>query len=567
MKRLLIGLLVFLGFLLLQGLAGWIAPVDATKGKRGFPGSLVYTHSIGHWSEAARDTIAWHDVVVTFDRPEMYRELRDRRSRIGGERDLRFIYAWQPQWAVYDESDWWHADTTWSPLRLIGFYAQQNDWWLYNTRGERIRDYGGSDFWTFLNWTRHCPVGTYGTSKGLRASEWIAEVVLPWLLLHRFGEPGIGEPWSWDNYEGAAQNALILEVFSDCLGTVSREVLCDADPNRDGIAEGTCRSCSEDGNQPYDLLTRMENFSFWRDFGPFVNEHPEMVVLVNDGSNYGDPMWRFQLSGMKMENFMASSRHMDWWDWFYGSNGIGYYFQEQAFGRPGLPDRLQGWDVAWITAYHDPRYPNSTPRRVRLATGTALLGGQGMAQVTHQGQGGTGRLFYWPRVWDMDLGQPSGEFQKELHGQDTLYTRGYRYGLVEVNPNAQPRNGIGSLDARFTYWCDGQHFTVRSWWRFVWPQWYGLRNLPDVETVYHLRASPDSITAETWDAARQVMRPVTIGGAATVEEATERVWKDLRRGGLIVVGEGTTYLGLRAQVLGRWSPVIETVKVEAGRPW
>ena len=172
-------------------------------------------------------------------RPRLHGPADDDPELRGRNPEQRYLWQIMPQYATSSTGDdpWWMPDTTWSPKRLLMLYAKKNDWYLRDINGEIVTD--GSHL--LVNWTRYCPVGTYGAAKGLRASQWIASVALPAIALSGRGMP----VWAWDSRD--SYNGYMFEILADCLGSYGWQNYQYADPDRDGTAEGVYRTCCPTG--------------------------------------------------------------------------------------------------------------------------------------------------------------------------------------------------------------------------------------------------------------------------------------------------------------------------------
>ena len=400
----------------------WAAPVWALAGGTTYPRLLCYSSRLNEMPESWRAQVAKYDVVVELGtiRPEMLADLQRYNPRI------RVLAQVQPQYAVpMAGGDWWVADTTWSINRRAQFYCSMNDWYLRDIYGRPIELGGGT--W-LVNWTRYCPIGRYGSSKGLRASQWYARML---------GD--IAGKWRWDSKN--TPNGIMFEILADCLGSYGHlEQLALADPDRDGVAEWVSASCSVGGAaQPLSVLMRTENWTFWSELSHALPV--EVPLLINENNDYIGPYWRRNLSGMKLENWMASPV-FGWTDYWDSPKGFGYEWAEKHMRRGGNP-RLYGWDMSIVRTaqtggIHD-------ERMFRLGLGTALLG-DGFFQWSLDD-----RTPQWRPEFDRSLGVPTGGYRKIAVGPDTLYARWFTKGNVVVNPNKHMVGGIAAEDARITW--------------------------------------------------------------------------------------------------------------------
>jgi hypothetical protein len=460
-----------------------------------YPKLIAYSHGMNGLPAAVRDTIARYDVVVCPDRPEIIADLR---SRNPGQ---RYLWEIQPQYVVPPDSSanpWWMPDTLWSLTRLCQYYAWKNNWYLRDTDGVPLTD-GIS--W-YINWTQYCPVGTFGSAKGLRASQWIASVAMPEIALsHRYWDT-----WSWDSH--TAYNGIMFEILADCLGSYGNlGALSRADPNRDGIPEGVSHTCSMGGDSdPLSVLFRAENEDFYARLSEALPV--DFVFTINENSSKVGPWWRTKMNGMKFENWMNDdSSWVDWWDWFYGMTppwlpgenwGAGYAWTETAFDK-AVPDSMKGWDLSYVQAiWNNGKSQEQNRQHMRYGLGTTLLGDGYFAFGRDE------RYPLWPPEFDWNFGTPIGDYSSELHQGQSLYVRKFTRGMVEVNPNAGILNGVPPADSRFTFWlpvqdlhCDplGPH-SIRA--TFTAP--HGDHNDAD---SYEIRYATFQITNENWDSASQ----------------------------------------------------------------
>ncbi len=468
-------------------------PATGTRMDENYPKLLVYSSAIGQLPAATQDSLSWYDILVCYDRPEVIQSLRARNP------GLRCLWSVQPQFATPPAGDnpWWMPDTLWSPSRLIQYYAQKNDWYLRDTAGQVITD--GSSY--VLNWTRHCPAGTFGSAKGLRAAEWVASRALPQIALSR----RYWDAWSWDS--GTAYNGFMFEILADCLGSYGWPLYTQADPDRDGVAEGVYSACSTSGSEdPLSLLMREENDVF---YGLLEAAFPsDFVFLINENNEYIGPSWRTRLSGMKFENWMRSSNPSwhDWWDWFYGLTppwaptenwGAGYAWAESQFDGP-VADGMKGWDLSFIQVWEEPTFSeDENLRQMRWGLGTAMLGDGYFTYTKDQ------KYPKWQREFDWDIGLPLGPFAREIESSaDTLYVRLFERGMVEVNPYDRQVSGVPARDSRFTFWLPVTDLAAEpldgSSLRAAWTAPEGEENEAD---SFELRHATAPITLENWDQA------------------------------------------------------------------
>jgi hypothetical protein len=529
------------GALIVAGIFLLALPAGSTRRVPNTPRTLAFSSAISLLPEATQDSLSWYDVLVCLDRPETITSMRQRNP------NLRFLWNISPQFVAPPSGDnpWWVADTLWSPGRLGQYYVQKNDWYMRDTSGELVTN--GTGY--LVNWTRFCPVGTYGTSKGLRASEWYASVLLPQIAL----SGRYWEPWSWVSHN--SYNGYLFEILADCLGSYGWQYYADCDPNRDGLADGVYHACSVGGaDDPLSVLFRGENDVFYARLAAAFPA--DFVFLINENNKYIGPWWRTRMSGMKLENWMHTTNPdwMDWWDWFYGLTppwqpgenwGSGYAWAETAFDK-AAPDSLKGWDLSFVQVWDTPdRTEESNLRQMRWGLGTSMLG-DGLFSYTKD------QLHpHWQREFDWDFGHPLGPFERDVSPNgDTLYVRLFTRGMVEVNPYPWGVYGVAPEDGRFTFWSPVTDLaaTPIDWKsvRVTWTAPDGAESDPD---YFELRYATTPITEESFDSATPFARNPVFGNPGSP---------------VVAVMEGlepaTTYsIAIRTHTNGRAEPFISPV--------
>ncbi|MCK4302980.1 MAG: hypothetical protein KAY24_01940 [Candidatus Eisenbacteria sp.] len=421
-----------------------------------YPKVIAHTRSINQFSDGLKDTLSWFDMVNgLLVSPEVLAEMRARNphQRVLCREMPQNISGWEES-----NPNQWVADTSWSIIRLCQFYAIQNDWYLYDTSGERIPEWNG---WA-ANWTRYCPEGTYGTSVGMTYAEWYINVAMPQIAYHSVGAGGWPEPWGW---ESTAINGVAWEVFNDCPSVSQPFKYADADPDLDGEPEGITHLCWEGGIMDSLSLLMKETNEYIRQ--RLRGALPELVIVGVRAGTAIKPAWVWEeFNGLKLERweaFLHTPTHPDhknsWWSWMYGRRtgpqgtggmllGDGYFFAEQVM-HPFAVDSLDGWDVTYIHLYVGCGWnptPEEEQRVMRWGLGTSMLG-EGYFTLVYDG---------WTPVWfpeyNFDFGEDRGDFCKELVGQDTLYVRLFENGFVEINPYFEDLAGVPSQDTRFSFW-------------------------------------------------------------------------------------------------------------------
>jgi chitodextrinase len=528
---------------LLIGLAlfALVPPALATRGGvPTYPKIATYVYGVGDFSPALQETLSWFDAVSTRARPEVIAEMRARNPH------QRIFYMHMPQSIANDNDDetFWFPDTSWSLERLCQFYALQNDWYLYDIYGAKMEQWS---VWV-ANWTRYCPLGTYGTSVGMTYAQWYIDVALPQIALHSTDE--WGEPWGWGS---SAYDGLAWETFYECPACCVADQFKDADPDRDGLPEGIDGTCF-DGDTASDslrILYRETNDDFYQRMQTSIPT--DLVINVNRGGTSLNPSWAWELNGLKLENWSPSRTNptQSWWSWMYGRRnpwkfiGDGYQFAERYMDRSGV-DELDGWDVSWIHVYTRGQdwHPFYASRMVRFGVGTSLLGDGYFVFTKEQ------HYPEWFPEFEYDFGQPLEDYQRELDEADTLYVRRFTKGIVEVNPYPRGVGGVPPEDSRFGFWLTLQDLAVEN----SGPDYITLTwvvptcDVNDVE-AFEIRYATTPITPETWDAAT----PAQLGSIQG--EPGERIHYSVRE----LASETAFYFAAKNVVHGRLEPLISNV--------
>jgi len=519
----------------------FVDTAHAVRQVQNYPKIALYTDRVGTMSEAQFDTLSWYDLVCFNEGPNNVGRVRSRNA------DIELFWIWMPQNIVSwsENSTFWHADTSWSLYRLSQFYAQQNDWYLRDVNGQRIVEWDGHA----ANWTKYCPKGVYGTSRGLTYVEWLVQVAIPKITKNnpRWADWGRGS----SSYTG-----LMLEIIADCVGSYGWQRYQFADPDRDGQAEGVFATCSQGGaDDSLSVLYREQNEIFHA--GLYSALPPNTPVLMNGGNKYVNPAWWTDTAGMKIETWMSfpNPSSISWWEYLYGARnwndtevwGPGYEWAEWYCGHDGLED--EGWDhtllqvsppLDWIAS--------RTQRLKRFGFGTTLLG-DGFYMYTKDQHG-----LFWQPEYEWDLGEPLGHFTRETYGgqtpTDTLYVRLFDEGVVEVNPNKVTLQGVPAEDSRVGFWqtvddlaanaIDG--ISLSAGWSAP-----GTVALP-VEST-ELRWSTAPITSANWSSATSA----GIFAGAPGSPVTTTI-------GSLPLG-ATIHLAARNRVFGRLAPDLTTRSV------
>ncbi len=423
-----------------------------TTGRR--PKLAIYACMTGGLSDAQRDTLAKYDMAIVSVSPNEVSDLRKRNPKI------ELLFQWLPQnfFGLSENDSTWYPDTTWSLIRLTQFYAMQNNWYLRDIWGNRIPEWAG---WA-ANWTRYCPKGVYGTSRGLNYVEWLSQVAMPQVVTSgRFWAP-------WGPGSGA-YDGMHIEVTVDCVGSFSDSAYKYADPDGDGIAEGCDSGCSTGGDQDsLSVLYREMNDVFHPALDKLMDQG--VLVILNIGNKYQGPAWRTDVTSNKLEGWMSwydNQPWETWWDWFYGRKnpqhtemwGPGYRWAQTFVHHTGN-QAVEGWNHTILEVMPLPGWADTTCLRVRRwGLGTCLLGDGYFTYTLDQCS------VHWYPEFDQDFGNPDGSFYKQMVGQlnggDTLYVRDFDRGTVVVNPNGHPVGGVAAKDAQFTIYTVGRFATLQ----------------------------------------------------------------------------------------------------------
>jgi hypothetical protein len=474
---------------ILLGLA--LAPASrATKGGPiNYPKVATYVYQVGQFTEAQRETLSWNDLVTCRERPEVIADMRARNPH------QIILHRSMPQniESGGEGQTYWYPDTAWCLMSLCKFYATQNDWYLYDTSGERIEEWGGYA----ANWTRYCPRGTYGTSRGMTYAEWYINVALPQIAYH-------ASAWERWGYGSSSYDGIAWETFFDCPACCIAGQYRYADPDRDGSAEGIEGTCWDGGYEDsLSILYRETNVTFRQDM--LRTLEPDMIVNINRGGYQLNPEWAWELNGLKLEDWRPSRTNpiKSWWSWMYGRRssysfvGDGYQFAERYMHPTGIDER-DGWDMSWLMVWTrgEDWTPSFRSRMQRWGLGTTMLG-DGYFIFTEDQKHPT-----WLPSFDWDFGEPLEDYQRELHDADTLYVRRFARGFVEVNPYDHVVNSLNAEDARFAFWLPLTDLSVEAVGTdqvtLTWVVPAGWEYTFD-RTEVRYAAAP--IAAETWDAA------------------------------------------------------------------
>lgn len=306
---------------------------------------------------------------------------------------------------------WMVADTTWSITRLVQYYVLQNlaygcDWRLKDAEGNIISRFNEQE----LNFSSNfCPIGLYGTSKGLTYQEWYTTVALPQIVSN--------EVWK-ANYSG-----FHMDVLESCSSW--DPAFFNVDINNDGISDGGITYCAQN---KYSLF-REEQVAETEKFINKMEENLPKSIVLTIGQYRVTTNAKTKFNGVKFERWMMQpSTSRFWEDWWFGSSNTNGYWQiEQELNRYGydpLVDKFQGWDLSVLEL----RIPNNMPldeakKFARYGLGTSMLG-DGYFNVAYE----DGRYFQIPEMfsddWKMKLPAKTNWYPYFINGEN-VYCRNY----------------------------------------------------------------------------------------------------------------------------------------------
>lgn len=467
---------IFIGFLLsilLMSIGFDIG--ESAQEERIYPKLAVYTRGINSMSESQLDTLSWYDKVVMWPAsPNDVRRIRERRS------DIQLYALWVLQGIVDWNADetWWHADTTRHLHRLIQYYAERNlelgaDWFLRTQADTTTSPPTPGEFiWEWrhraANWTRYCPEGRYGTSKGRTYAQWLVDVAIPQIAANRNSQ--WGEHWG---VESSAYQGVMIEWHRSCPALWNNPLYAYADPKQDGEILGVYSSCAAGGDKdPLSILFKEQDHLFWRGIRHLQvgsREGGELVFLMNGSPFISAPWWQTRMNGIKLEGWLSYYRQEweDWWGGFYGFRkpnqpvrSPGYKWCED-FLKPWGNDPQSGWGRTILQVMPSFNNPPYAERLKRLGLGTSLLG-EGYFAFTYDE-----KELLWQPEYNWNFGTPLRDYFREIHVSfarvDTLYVREFTKGFVEVNPyRTHAVNGVGHWDSRFGFWQTVEDLHVRN---------------------------------------------------------------------------------------------------------
>jgi hypothetical protein len=259
-------------------------------------------------------------------------------------------------WADYDSMD--------EAARLYGDKAAVSDWWLYDTKGNPVRNPDGS---TFINFSSKCPLDGSGNS----VDEWLAEHVANQLILDG--------PW----------DGILLDIFFDNAWWINNMDWFEDPPamldlDRDGTAD-----CSDSIH----VWWRSSILSF---LGNLRQRIDWSYIIVGNGKHCLSDY----LNGGIRENFPYM--HGGWEENMLSDYGYLTLCSELLDYPMSCVMMLCYWRDDGNTLYQ-PRRTGSYERFLRYTLCSALLG-DGYYFLN----GGTWSL-WWDDYYDLDLGVPTSD--------------------------------------------------------------------------------------------------------------------------------------------------------------
>lgn len=249
---------------------------------------------------------------------------------------------WKQDWDHGFRMEHWQvADTTFNIVyKMMWWYQQNKDHgvdWLYRHQDGTLVEYWACNM---LNWSDSCPLGVWGETKGLKASEAAAKAVLECSADTTFRK--YWDWWWFDTYPGGWRDPA---TWHDVVGFS----LPQEQRNEDEFLE-TLR---------LGLLQK------------------QFIILGQDQLHTANA---YMINGWKLEDWLwqSGSSHR-WIDWWTGQrNTTGYYEAEMVLHRynPRLPqyDKMQGWDASVVEAMRHGMNDATWAKYARYALATSMLG-------------------------------------------------------------------------------------------------------------------------------------------------------------------------------------------------
>jgi hypothetical protein len=365
------------------------------------------------------------------------------------------------------KNGWDPADTLRLDL-LRKVHVIQNDWLLKDVAGNPITTWEGqfSDTWA-INLTPHCPADAFGD----RYSSWA-----PRAIARRFSPDGVGTT-TYRGWTGFLMDQMPNGI-SYAEGIYGNGQI---DMNGDGIP---------DDDHEINEAWRQEVETYFSQLRARVR--PELSISVN-----GDTVVLQDIDGQMFEGCLHDR---PWWEDMYGRvYHHGGYLRDLALSRPG-PMQL----CIFHARYVEEDYPDDFERFSRLTAGSSCLGDG--YYILEDWNGGDAYTVLSSPMYEIDLGLPVEDMRRELVDTDTLYTRAFTKGIVQVNPNNVDLQNVPARDAVFTFYAKpdsprvepSDTSAVYSW---VVPETEGNR---DYLNAFEIRYATFPIDTSNWEDAERI---------------------------------------------------------------
>ncbi len=278
-----------------------------------------------------------------------------------------------------------------------GDKAEAEDWWLYDTRGNRV---GASDYAWVVNMTTMCPED----GSGRRVYEW-----LPGYIRDEIVSSG-----TWDGLllDGLFERAHWLNNIEHFF----QELPAEVDANRDGIADDpdSLNAWWGEGMEQFLILLRQE-----------IGDIP---ILVGNGKNSGNAAY---LNGGIREDF--PNMHGGWEENMFADYGYLSMCRDYRQEPMNLTLMLCWWRDEGAGMY-GPTRTTSYEKFVRYTLSSSLLG-DGYYILN-----GTESQLWWEDLYDVNLGSATTVAYRDsvwnamFDRYDAFWRRDFTNGSVYCNP-------------------------------------------------------------------------------------------------------------------------------------
>ncbi len=343
---------------------------------------LEYCEMLSRWD------VAVLNCIVQDNRPEMPDSLRT----LNPDMTLITYFPVACVWAGYD-----------SMGRIGSGYGDKvadADWWLYDTRGNRI---GASDYAWVVNLSTKCP----RDGNGQTLYEWLAEYIGD-----EIASSGVWDGLLLDGLFERASGLNNMEHFFT-------ELPAAVDADRDGIADHpeSLDVWWGQGLESFLILLR--------------EEVGDSLILVGNGKN---PSKAGYLNGGIRENF--PTMHGGWEENMFADYGYLSMCRDYLQDPMNLTLMLCWWIDEEADMY-GPRRTGSYERFVRFTLSSSLLGDGYYILNGKESQ------LWWEDLYDLDLGSPISDAYLDSVWNDmydcysTVWKRDFSNGVVYCNPYDQ----------------------------------------------------------------------------------------------------------------------------------